>query len=70
MDTFVFVAMDANQGEVAHRLEEDGDGTDIFAEGAVVLEQYRKEDTHHVINQIAYEKQQEHGVLRGFAEMK
>ena len=36
--------MDAEQGEVAHRLEKDRDGTDILAEGAIVHEQDGEED--------------------------
>ncbi len=62
--------MDAQQGEVAHGLEEDRDGTDVFAEGAIVLEHNGKEDARHIIDQIADEKQHEHGVLVGFAEME
>ena len=38
LDAFALVAMDANQREIAHRLEEDRDGAEVFAEGAVVLE--------------------------------
>ena len=70
LDAFAFVAMDAKQGEVTHRLEEDRDGTDIFAEGAIVLEQDGEEDAHHVIDQVADQEKQEHGVLGGFAIME
>ena len=38
VDTLAFVAMDADQREIAHGLEEDRDGADIFAEGAIVLD--------------------------------
>ena len=42
--------MDAKQGKVTHRLEEDRDGTDVLAECAVVLEQNSQEDAHHIID--------------------
>ena len=59
MDAFLFVAADAEQGEIAHRLEEDCDGTDVLAESAVVLEQHSQGDANHVIDQVADEKQHE-----------
>ena len=59
MDAFLFVAANAEQGEVAHRLEEDRDGTDVLAKCAVVLEQHSQSDADHVIDQIADEKQHE-----------
>ena len=59
LDAFALVAMDAQQGEVAHRLEEDRDGTDVFAKGAIILEHNGKKDAHHIIDQIADEKQHE-----------
>ncbi len=62
--------MDAQQGEVAHLLEEDRDGTDLFAESAVVLEHNGKKDARHIIDQVADEKQHEHGVLVGFVKME
>lgn len=62
--------MDAEQGEVTHRLEEDRDGADIFAKGAIVLEQDGEEDAHHVIDQVADKEEYEHGMLGGFTKMK
>ena len=62
--------MDAQQGEVAHRLKEDRDWTNVFAEGAIILEHNGEGDADHVIDQIADEKQHEHGVLVGFVEME
>ena len=70
VDALAFVAMDAEQGEVTHRLEEDRDGADILAEGAVVLEQDGEEDAHHVIDQVADEEKHKHGVLGGFTIME
>ena len=37
-DAFAVIAGDAQEREVAYRLEEDRDGADVLAEGAVVLE--------------------------------
>ena len=62
--------MYAEQGEVTHRLEEDRDGADIFAKGAIVLEQDGEEDAHHVIDQVADKEEQKHGVFGGFAIME
>ena len=70
MNTFFLVAADAEQGEVAHRLEEDRDGADILAEGTVVFEQDGEEDSYHVINQVADKEKHEHGLLGGFAVME
>ena len=70
LDAFALVAMDAEQGEVTHRLEEDRDGADILAEGAIVLEQDGEEDSYYVINQVADKEKQKHGVLGGFAIME
>ena len=38
LDAFALVAMDTEQRKVTHRLEENRNGADIFAEGTVVLE--------------------------------
>ena len=62
--------MDAEQGEVTHRFEEDCDGADILAEGAIVLEQDGQQDAHHVIDQVADKEKHKHGVLGGFAKME
>ena len=70
LDASTLVAMDANQGKVTHWLKEDRDGTDVFAEGTVVLEQHGEKDAHHIIDQVADEEQHEHGVLVGFSIME
>ena len=57
MDTFLLIAADAEQGEIAHRLEEDCDGTDVLAESVVVPEQHSQGDADHVIDQIADEEE-------------
>ena len=67
LDAFAFITMNAEQGEVAHRLKEDRDGADILAEGAIILEQDGEEDAYHVIDQVADKEKHEHGVLGGFA---
>ena len=68
MNALAFVAADTKQGKVAHRLEKDRDGTEVFAKSAIVLEQNSEKDTHHIIAQIADEKEHEHGVCSGFPE--
>ena len=70
MNTFFLVAADTEQGEVAHRLEEDRDGADVFTESAVVLEHHGQRNTNHIIDQVADEEEHEQGVFGGFAEMK
>ena len=70
MDAFALVAMDAKQREVTHRLEEDRDGADVLTEGAIVLEQDGEENSYYVIDQVADEKKQKHGVFGGFAVME
>lgn len=70
MDALALIAMDADQREIAHRLEEDRDGTDVLAESAIVLEKDGEEDAHHVIGQVANKEKHEHGVLGGFAVME
>ena len=69
-DALALVAMDAKEGEVTHRLEEDRDGADVFAEGAIILEHDGKEDSYYVINHVADKEEHEHGVLGGFAVME
>ena len=52
IDTFVFIALDAEQGIVAHWLEEYGYGADVFAEGAIVLQKDGKQYTDGIIDDI------------------
>ena len=70
VDAFAFIAMDAEQGEVTHRLEENRDGADILAEGTIVLEQDGEENSNHVIDQVADQEEHEHSVLGGLAIME
>ena len=49
MNTFVFVAFDADQREIAHRLQNNGDGADVFTKSPVIPEGKSKGDAHGVI---------------------
>ena len=69
MDAFAFVATDAQHGEVTHRLEENGDGTDVLAEGAVVFEDHGKRDADRVVEQVADKEQHEQGVCGRFSKV-
>ena len=69
MDAFAFVATDAQHGEVTHRLEEDRDGTDVLAEGAVVFEDHGECDADRVVEQIADQEQHEQGVCSRFSKV-
>ena len=59
MNALTFVATDAQHGEVTHRLEEDRDGTDVLAEGAVVFEDHGERDADRVVEQVADKEQHE-----------
>ena len=69
MDAFAFVATDAQHGEVTHRLEEDCDGADVLAEGAVVFKNHGERNADRVVEQIADKKQQKQGVCGCFPKM-
>ena len=68
LDTLALVAAHTQQRVVAHGLQEDRDGADVFAEGAIVLEYAGEENSQHVIDQVANQEKHEHGVLGGFSE--
>ena len=70
MDARFLVAADAEQGEVAHGFEENGDGADVLAESSVVFEQHGEGDADRVIDQIADEEQHEQIVRGGLPEME
>ena len=63
MDAFALVAVNAQQREVAHGLEEYRDRTQIFAERAVIFERKSKRNTRDVIECISCEEQPEHDLL-------
>ena len=56
----VLVALDPDGGEIAHGLQEDGDGTDVFAKGPVILEPEGQKDPHGIIQKVAHKKAPEH----------
>jgi hypothetical protein len=70
LDTFFFIAVDAECGKVAHRFEEDRDRADVLAKGAVIFESDCENNAHHIIDQIPDEENHEHRLLGGFPEME
>ena len=64
MDAFALVAVDAQERKVTHGLEEHRDGTEIFAERAVILERKGQRDARNVIERISDEEQPEHDFLQ------
>ena len=63
-DTFTLVAVNAQQGKIAHGLEKHRDGTQIFAECPVILEGIGQRDAGDVIEHISGEEQLEHYLLK------
>ena len=68
VDAFAFIAVNPQQGKIAHRLEKYRDGTQILAERPVVLEREGQRDARDVIKRVSGEEQPEHDLLqvRGF----
>ena len=64
MDAFALVAVDAQQGEIAHRLEKDRNWTQIFAERTIILKYKGKHNACDVIERISGKKQPEHDLLQ------
>ena len=62
IDTYVFIALDAEQRIIAHWLEEYGYGADVFAESTIVFQKNRKQYTDCIIDNIPNHEQHEHGV--------
>lgn len=63
-DAFALVAVDAQKRKIAHRFEEHRDGTQVFAERAVISEHKGKHDTRDVIEHVPREEQPEHDLLQ------
>ena len=64
VDAFALVTVDAQQGEIAHGLEEYRDGAEIFSKCAVILEGKGQRDARDVIERISGEEQPEHDPLQ------
>lgn len=64
MDALLLVAVDAQQGKIAHGLEEHRDGTQILAECPVVLEREGQCNARDVIERVSGEEQPEHDLLQ------
>ena len=64
MNALILIAVDAQQGKIAHGLKEHRDGTQIFAECAVILERKGKRNACDVIERVSGEEQPEHDLLK------
>lgn len=62
-NAFAFVALDSEQGKVTHRLQENGDRTDVFTKSPIVLADKCKDDPDSVIKNVAYDKAPEHDLF-------
>ena len=60
VDTLAFVTVDAQEGKVAHGLEEHGDGAEVFAERPVVPEPKGQTDARYVVKSVSNQKEPEH----------
>ena len=69
LDALALVAPYAQQRIVAHRLQEDRDRTDVFAEGAVVFQHQGEDDADHIIEYVAGDKKVEHRRFVRLAEV-
>ena len=64
VNTLIFVAVDAQEREVAHRLEEHRDGAQILAECTIILECECQCDARDVIERVSGEEQPEHNAFQ------
>lgn len=60
----VLVALDPDGGEIAHGLQQDGDGTDVFAKGPIILEVEGQNNPHGIIQKVAAKKAPEHDTFK------
>lgn len=68
LDTLALVAAHTQQRVVAHGLQEDRDGTDVFAEGAVVFQHQGENDADHIIEHVSSHEKVEQGGLVSLTE--
>ena len=52
-DALAFVAVDTEEGKIAHRLQEYGNRADVFAERTVVLERECENDAYHIVKRVS-----------------
>ena len=64
MDALLLIAVDAQQGKIAHRLEEHRNGTQILAERPVVLAHAGKRNARRIVKRVSGEEQPEHDLLQ------
>ena len=62
-NAFFRITLDPHAGIIAGGFQEHRDGADVFAEGAVVLEQISEGDTDGVIQHVTDDQGPEHNVL-------
>lgn len=67
-DALVFIALDANQGIIAHGLQEHRYRADILAESAIVLQENGEGDTNSIIEDVTCDKERKHRVVVSFPE--
>ena len=63
-DAFAFITVDAQQGEIAHGLEEHRNGAQVFAERAVILERKSKRNASDIVKRVSGKEQPEHNQLQ------
>ena len=64
MDALLLIAVDAQQGKIAHRFEEHRDRTQILAERPVVLAREGKRNARRIVKRVSGEEQPEHDLLQ------
>ena len=67
-DALVLITLNANQGVIAHRLQEHRYGADVLAEGAIVLQQDSEDNADGIIEDVACDEEREHGVGIGLSK--
>ena len=58
-DALVLITLNANQGVIAHRLQEHRYGADVLAEGAIVLQQDSEGDADCIIEDVARDEERD-----------
>ena len=64
VNALILVAMDTQQGEIAHGLEKYRDRTQVFTERPVIFEYKGKRNACNVVKHISGEEQPEHDLLQ------
>ena len=64
MNALILIAVDSQQGKIAHGLKEHRDGTQIFAECAVILERKGECNARDIVKRISRKEHPEHNLLQ------